>query len=53
MKYMRLRPVEALLSSLLLALSSCIQDEPLCPEAEITSFTLPEAILFSEQPVIN
>lgn len=33
-------------------LTSCIQDEPLCPEAEIESFTLPAEILFSD-PVIN
>lgn len=35
-----------------IGLMSCIQDEPLCPEAEIESFTLPSEILFSE-PVIN
>ena len=33
-------------------MTSCIQDEPLCPEAEIESFTLPSELLFSD-PVIN
>lgn len=35
-----------------IGLTSCIQDEPLCPEAEIESFTLPSELLFSD-PVIN
>lgn len=50
---MKMRFFILLFSSLLVTLNSCIQDEPLSPEAEITSFTLPEAILFSDQPVIN
>ena len=50
---MRIRVVESLLSFFLLAFCSCIQDEPLSPEAEITAFLLPEEILFSDQPVIN
>ena len=36
----------------LLSLVSCIQDEPLCPEAEITAFSIPSQIAFSD-PVIN
>lgn len=36
----------------LLTFNSCIKDEPLCPEAEITSFSIPEKIAFST-PVIN
>lgn len=50
---MKLRLPTLLFSLSLLALSACIQDEPLSPEAEITSFVLPEDILFSDQPVIN